>query len=330
MGKVFISYTTKNSEVALNIVDFLEGNGIECFIAERDISGGNIFTEKIIEELNSCMAVVLVASAAINDSKHVQKEVFAAFNKDKAILPVFIENFDLIAKYEYCIGDNNRILAYPDSIKSYQDRILKSLLELLPEEYKQKTASAKKEKTEKVSTVFDYIADRGVMINPKDHQRNVSFRTDTFISLLGGIYEKVAKISDEDTAEKIFYDSGIQSGRNFAERINSQWNTSPTVEEMPHRLSKWCEFDSEVGWGYFTSKLDIDRENGTFSGNISIREAFIVDTIKKRKICSFIRGYCTGVVSTLLGFDEIELTCSKCPLKNRFECSCVFDIKSIG
>ena len=74
----------------------------------------------------------------------------------------------------------------------------------------------------------------------------------------------------------------------------------------------------------------IDEENDTFEGTLTITEAFIVDTKHPRKVCAFIRGYCTGVLNTLLNNSEVELTCRSCPLEKKFNCKCVFDVKMKG
>ena len=169
------------------------------------------------------------------------------------------------------------------------------------------------------------------MINPEDHQRNVSFRTDTFINMMGGIYEKVSAIAGAEEAEKIFFESGYNSGKNFAERIDAQWSNSDLdlFDSIKAKFKKWCEFDSAVGWGNFSSEIAYDEENNCLAGNISINEAFIVDNKGKRKICNFIKGYCSGVAETLLGSVEVELVCKECPLKNKFHPKCVFSLKTI-
>ena len=179
-------------------------------------------------------------------------------------------------------------------------------------------------------TVFEYVPDRGIMINPEDHQRNVSFRTDTLINMMSGIYEKISEIADEEVAEQIFFNSGYISGKNFGERIDNQWNTGYSIEEIIKKLNKWCVFDSAVGWGKFTADIDFDEAEECLTGTLSINEAFIVDKSKKRRICGFIRGYCSGVMETLIGSVDVELTCKECPLKNKFKCHCVFDIKAKG
>ena len=100
-----------------------------------------------------------------------------------------------------------------------------------------------------------------------------------------------------------------------------------TIEDINNKIDKWCEFDSAVGWGKFSADVTVDEENGSLSGKLCINEAFLVDKFKKRHICSFVKGYCTGVLETILSV-EVELTCngSACPIKNRFKNTCEYII----
>lgn len=324
---VFVSYTTPDKEKADALVAFLESKRIGCFIAPRDVDPGRPYAANLMKAIDECSIVILVASDAINSSEHVLNEVDAIVGKKKDILPVFIEDFVLSDDYRYYLGRKQWIIAYPEEFSVYFSKILEAMLPYLPEET---LAPAKKEEPAEraaaCTTVFEYQPERGIMINPEDHQRNVSFRTDTFINLMGGIYEKVDQLLDAETAHKIFYDSGYVSGRNFAERMSNVWDTGFSAADIRDKFDKWCRFDSAVGWGHFSADIRIDEKNDSVSGTIAISEAFIVDHAKKRKICGFIKGYCTGVAEQLLG-SEVELTCIECPLQSRFKCRCVFDVK---
>ena len=331
---IFVSYTHDDKRVADALVKYLEERGIPCFIAPRDIDPGKPYASNLMKAIDNCTLVLLIASDAINQSDHVLNEVDAIVNKKKDILPIFIEDFEMNADYRYYLGRKQWVIAYPDAPQSYFDKIVDSVLPFIPQEELPKAPTAPVKTTTEVdknsSTIFEYIPSRGIMINPEDHQRNVSFRTDTLINMLGGIYEKVAEIVDEKQAEEIFYTSGFTSGKNFAERINNQWDTGYTVEDMRQKLQKWCKFDSAVGWGHFSSEIEVDEEQDKLTGTIRINEPFIVDNTKKRKICGFIRGDCQGVVETLLNSIEVELTCKECPLQSKFRCACVFNISSKG
>jgi len=329
MKEVFISYTTHDLEVARSLMEFLETSGIQCFFAPRDIGAGNAYASALMKALEECKAVLLVASDAINSSEHVLNEVDVMIEMKKPILPVFIEDFHMNYDYRYYLGRKQCIIAYPDVIESYFPKILDGIAAAIKADItKIEGLSTIDEIHKATKTVFEYNADRGIMINPEDHQRNVSFRTDTFINMMGGIYDKVKALVGDEEAEKVFFESGYASGKNFGERIDSQWNTGYDIEDIKTKIKKWCQFDSAVGWGKFSSELSYDEEKDDLTGTICINEAFIVDAKNKRKICNFIRGYCTGVVETLLGSIEVELTCRECPYTHKFKNHCLFDLKT--
>ena len=332
MKEVFVSYTTGDKEIAFSLVAYLENKGVNCFIAPCDIDPGMPYASNLMKAIDDCDVVLLVATDKVNSSEHVLNEVDAIVDRKKTLLPVFFEDFTLNDEYRYYIGRKQWVIAFPEAPETYFSHIYESVLNYLPKKAAPKQIEVPEAAIDpqKSTTVFEYIPERGVMINPEDHQRNVSFRTDTFINMMRGIYEKVELIAGEEAAEEIFYNSGFLSGKNFAERINSQWDTGYSVEGMREKLKKWCKFDSTVGWGNFSSDIEYDEENDCLTGVVSISEAFIVDNVKKTKVCAFIKGYCTGVVGTLLNSIDVELTCRECPLKSKFKCQCVFDIKSKG
>ena len=124
--------------------------------------------------------------------------------------------------------------------------------------------------------------------------------------------------------EKIWYEEFRPSEKHFIynEEIKRKQLFLDNYEE---KLRKWCQFDSDVGWGKFDISIDVNEETGDFRGELTISECFIVDIKDKRPICEFVKGYCDGVIETLLGV-KVELICRTCPLKNRFKNACVFDI----
>ncbi len=326
---IFISYSSNDKAVADSLVAYLEGLDYSCFIAPRDIDPGKAYAANLMSAIADCKLVLLIASKSINNSEHCLNEVDVVTERKKPILPVFIEEFSLNDDYRYYLGRKQQIFAYPEKFEKYFSKILDGVEGYCPRNNPHHQVV---EETEDVGagatkTVFEYIPERGIMINPEDHQRNVSFRNDTLINLMGGIYEKVANMSDHVSAEEIFYSSGYAGGKNFGERIKSQWNFGYSLEDIKRKLDKWCKFDSAVGWGKFSIQLNYDEQNDSLTGELSISEAFIVDKVNKRKICGFIRGYCTGVIETLLDLPGIELTCKDCPLKSMFKNSCVFEFR---
>ena len=326
MKEVFISYTTPDFDATKAIVDYLEGHGVDCFLAPRDVTPGRPYASSLMEAIDNARVIVLVCSAAINASEHVLNEVEMIVQKKKPLVPFFIEDFTMGDEYCYYLSRTQRIVAYPDPVPSYYGKLLTAVAPYLPAKAAPAPQAEEKATPANTTTVFEYIASRGVMINPEDHQRNISFRTDTFISMLGGIFDNVVELAGIDKAKSIFHETGYTSGRNFAQRLNSSWEFADNGNvSIEGKLRKWCEFDSNVGWGKFDVDVTVDAETGDFEGTLTINECFIVDRKSRKQICEFIRGYCEGVIETLLCVD-VTLECIECPMKNRFRPICKFRI----
>lgn len=324
--QVFVSYTTPDKGHAYDLVEYLEKGGISCFIAPRDIDPGKPYAKNIMSAIENCEFAVLICSDAVNKSEHVLNEVDVIVEKNKHLIPFFLEEFEMSDDFRYYTGRKQRILAYPDEPQKYYRKLLETIApdKIFDEKKTQTISDDKQIKDENRKTIFEYIPERGIMINPEDMQRNVSFRTDTLISMFSEIYQDMReKISDTEASE-IFFKSGYSSGANFAKRLNDQWSNS--YANFQDKLSKWCEFDSNVGWGRFSVNLDVDVDRGTLSGTLSINECFIIDKHSKCKICSFIRGYCNAVIEVLCDGIDIELECQSCPMTNKFKSECVMSI----
>lgn len=92
---VFISYSTKNSDEANLVHSYLESNGISCWIASRNIEGGESFAAQIVDAIYDCSAFVMIASDHSNDSGHVGNELSLAFGQKKKIIPFRVADFSL-------------------------------------------------------------------------------------------------------------------------------------------------------------------------------------------------------------------------------------------
>ena len=84
---VFISYSTKDTDSANLVHSYLEGNGIGCWIASRNIEGGESFAVQIVEAIEDCSAFVMITSENSNASDHVSNELSLAFSGKKKIIP---------------------------------------------------------------------------------------------------------------------------------------------------------------------------------------------------------------------------------------------------
>lgn len=104
--KVFISHASANKESADEICSYLEKNGKECWIAPRDIPAGAEYGEEIIKGIETSDVMVLVFSAAANNSQHVLREVERAVNRKIPIIAFKIEYCTVCRSMEYFLSSN--------------------------------------------------------------------------------------------------------------------------------------------------------------------------------------------------------------------------------
>lgn len=148
-GTVFISRSEKDALIAEKVCDYLESNGIKCWIASRDAAKGKPFATQIVQEIRSCIAMVLVASESTNESGHVSNEVSLAFDNKKLIVPFKVEKFTFSDEFLYFLNRNVWIEAH-DNMDKGLDELISTLLNRLS--VKGKTA-APKEKPKPEKTV---------------------------------------------------------------------------------------------------------------------------------------------------------------------------------
>ena len=103
-GGVFICHASADAGPAQRVVAALERADVECWIAPRDIEAGEEYTQAILDGLEAAPAVVLVFSAATNDSPHVRRELETAVGVDKRIIPVRLEDVEPARSLRYFIG----------------------------------------------------------------------------------------------------------------------------------------------------------------------------------------------------------------------------------
>ena len=91
LRKVFISYASHDGDAAETVCQFLEGHGVPCWIAPRDVMPGAQYADAIVGAINDAKAVVLLMSASAMQSSHVGREVERAASKHKQIIAFRID-----------------------------------------------------------------------------------------------------------------------------------------------------------------------------------------------------------------------------------------------
>ena len=84
---VFISHAQKDKIIADAIREKLESGQVRCWIAERDISAGEDWTEATRNAIGSSRVMVLVLSENANAAPHIEREIAHAFYTGRHIIP---------------------------------------------------------------------------------------------------------------------------------------------------------------------------------------------------------------------------------------------------
>ena len=90
--EVFISYASEDEWAAQRICAALEPEGLDCWMAPRDVPPGGDWVQSIMGAISASRLLVLVLSRASNASGHVLREVERAVHRDLPVLPVRIDD----------------------------------------------------------------------------------------------------------------------------------------------------------------------------------------------------------------------------------------------
>ena len=130
---VFVSYSSKDKVIADAVCARLEGRGIRCWIAPRDVRPGAQYGEEIIDAIHGSRAMVLVLSANANASPHIPKEVERAVSNGVAIIPLRVENVTPAKSLDYFISSVHWLDAIAPPLESHLDSLATTILTMLPE-----------------------------------------------------------------------------------------------------------------------------------------------------------------------------------------------------
>ena len=101
---VFISHSSVDKEIAMELVEVLEGTGVRCWIAPRDIRPSEEYGAEIIRGLRNSKSIVLLFSEASKNSRHVRAEIERATNSRQPIYCVRLEDIEFGDDYEFFLS----------------------------------------------------------------------------------------------------------------------------------------------------------------------------------------------------------------------------------
>jgi TolB-like protein/tetratricopeptide (TPR) repeat protein len=105
----FLSYASRDGEVALRVCALLESAGISVWMAPRDVPGGANYADAIVRAINGCRTLLVILSAHSVSSAHVGKEIERASSKRRPIVAIRLDDTELTPALEYFLSESQWI-----------------------------------------------------------------------------------------------------------------------------------------------------------------------------------------------------------------------------
>src|SRR3984885_4368674 len=120
---VFVSYSQPDFGCAMELVGRVELEGINCWIAPRDIAPSSDWAAEIIDAISNSRTMILVFSASSNESPQVRREVERAVHKQVSILPFRIEDVTPSKSLEFFLSSQHWLDAFPPPLAPHYRRL---------------------------------------------------------------------------------------------------------------------------------------------------------------------------------------------------------------
>jgi hypothetical protein len=130
-GDVFISHSKEDRTVANAAVAMLEGRGIRCWIAPRDITPGLDWSAEIIDAIEHARVMVLIYSAKSNASQQIKREVERAVSQGIPIVTFRLDDVPMNKSLEYFISTPHWLDAMTPPLERHLDYLAETVALLL-------------------------------------------------------------------------------------------------------------------------------------------------------------------------------------------------------
>ena len=109
--RVFISHSHSDNQIAVDIFNFLNKNGIFCWLDLYNISPGVPYAKAIMDGLEECNIMIVIYSKNSIKSHDMLDELQEAHTTNKKIFPFIIDRTPLVGQYKYYLARRQWISA---------------------------------------------------------------------------------------------------------------------------------------------------------------------------------------------------------------------------
>lgn len=126
-GLVFVSYSQNDRATASEIVAALESQGLECWIAPRNVTPASEWAAEIIDAISAAKVMVLVFSRHSNESPQVRREVERAVHKKLPVVAFRVDDVLPERSLEYFLSSQHWLDAFPGAHAGYYESLILAL-----------------------------------------------------------------------------------------------------------------------------------------------------------------------------------------------------------
>ena len=114
---VFISYSSKDKQVADAVKHGLHNAGIRCWMAPDDIEPGRDWAAEVADAIETCPILVLIWTKASMSSAEVPKELGLAMSSGSIVIPFRLENIEPHGSFKYHLTGRHWLDAYDKDLE---------------------------------------------------------------------------------------------------------------------------------------------------------------------------------------------------------------------
>lgn len=112
---VFISYSTKNSSIALELADILKNNNVSYWMAPKSIPPTSNYIKEISKALMNISILLVVLTKEAEDSAWVPSEISSAKGSKKILLGFKPKDYIISPEFDFLFQSSQIYLAYEDA-----------------------------------------------------------------------------------------------------------------------------------------------------------------------------------------------------------------------
>ncbi len=123
---LFVCFSSKDDAIARSVVEFLEQNGLACWISLRDVPPGANYQETIVQAIEHAMGIIFLFSESSSQSGEIKKELSIGGGINVPLFPLRLSPIMPTGALRYELATRQWIDLFPD-----QDKALRKLVETI-------------------------------------------------------------------------------------------------------------------------------------------------------------------------------------------------------